>query len=297
MELRQLEYFMAICEYGNYTNAAEKLHVSQPSITVSIQNLEQELGTILLYRKKGEISLTQSGLILLDFAKKTLGEIDMVKKKICDLSKDSSKAIDLSSVPNMGIRQLTEYIEKFRKISNNINVNIHTLNGGIDVIKSLEKKEVIVGFTYIDKDVKSRFNVIPMQDLEIHILMHKNHKLKSEKHITLSMLKDEKIGMYKRGTTYCEKRIIEEFNKNGIMPNISYESEQYSAVYSMVAMGYCIGFTPDPTTNIIKNNSDIIVKSLDNEIKFQVGLVWSKSKYLPDTVKKFIEFVNDSINK
>lgn len=295
MMLRQLEYFVAICEYGNYTNAAEKLHVSQPSITVAIQNLEKELDTVLMYRNKGKITLTESGLILLDFAKKTIDETNMIKKKISNLREDISKTIDLTTVPNMGVERLTKYTEKFRQ-TYDIDVHLHAMNGSLEVIKRLDEKKAIIGFAHIDDDIRNRYNTIAIQDLKIHALMNRNHRLKSEKYVTLEMLKDERIGMYKRETTYCEKRVLEEFNNIGIMPNITYESNQYSIVYSMVAMGYCIGFTPDPTSNIIKNNSDIIVKLLDKDIKFQVGLVWNKNERLPNSIKKFIDFVKDSIN-
>lgn len=295
MMLRQLEYFVAICEYGNYTIAAERLHVSQPSITVAIQNLEKELNTVLMHRSKGKVTLTESGIMLFEFAKKMIDEIEMVKKKIDSLSEDYHKVIDLTTVPNMGIERLTKYTEKFRQ-TYNIDVHLQALTGSLEVVKSLDEKRSTVGFAHIDDDIRSRYNTIPIQDLKIHALINKNHKLKDKKYVTLEMLKDERIGMYKRGTTYCEKRVVEEFKKEGITPQITYESDQYSLVYSMIAMGYCIGFTPDPTASIIQNNSDIIVKPLDKDLTAQVGLVWNKNERLPDSARKFVDFVKDSVS-
>lgn len=64
MDIRQIEYFRAVCETLNYTRAADKLHISQPSLSAAIQKLEGELGVRLLIRDNKKVLLTREGSVL-----------------------------------------------------------------------------------------------------------------------------------------------------------------------------------------------------------------------------------------
>ena len=88
MELRHLRYFVAVAEELNFTRAAEKLHLAQPSLTRQIHNLEEELGVRLLNRTKNQVSLTEEGRSFLVDARRLL-----------TLSLESVKAVQRSSRP------------------------------------------------------------------------------------------------------------------------------------------------------------------------------------------------------
>jgi DNA-binding transcriptional LysR family regulator len=74
MELRHLRYFVAVAEELNFTKAAEKLHLAQPSLTRQIHNLEEELGVRLLNRTKNQVSLTDAGRSFLVDAKRLVAQ-------------------------------------------------------------------------------------------------------------------------------------------------------------------------------------------------------------------------------
>ena len=79
MELRQLEYFAAVARLKNYTRAADEMYVSQPTISVSIQKLEEELGTKLIIRDNKKVILTHEGEIFLAHTEKLLGDAKTCK--------------------------------------------------------------------------------------------------------------------------------------------------------------------------------------------------------------------------
>ena len=82
MELQQLKYLIAIYEEGNISKAANKLIISQPAITRSIQRLEDELGLEFFTRTKNKITFNEDGLVVVEYAKKVVKEVDEMEKGI-----------------------------------------------------------------------------------------------------------------------------------------------------------------------------------------------------------------------
>lgn len=92
MELRQLEYFIAVTNLKSFTKAADKLHVAQPSITIAIKKLEDSLGVILLERKQKNINLTKEGEVFYKRANEIINRVTNVEKK-CTILKNQKRRL------------------------------------------------------------------------------------------------------------------------------------------------------------------------------------------------------------
>jgi DNA-binding transcriptional LysR family regulator len=86
MELRQLEYFVAVADERNFTRAAARLHVTQPGVSAQIRQLERELGQELLDRSGRVTALTEAGQVMLPFARAALGAVDGARLAVDELS-------------------------------------------------------------------------------------------------------------------------------------------------------------------------------------------------------------------
>jgi DNA-binding transcriptional LysR family regulator len=86
MELRQLEYFVAVAEDANFTRAAERLHVAQPGVSAQIKQLERELGLPLLDRTGRTVTLTEAGAAVLPFARAALGAVAGSRQVVDELT-------------------------------------------------------------------------------------------------------------------------------------------------------------------------------------------------------------------
>src|SRR5699024_7703356 len=86
MELRQLEYFMAVCEELHFTKAAEKLNIAQPTLSQQIKSLEDYVGLPLFDRIGKTIALTEAGKILLRHCQRVFFEFEKEKESISDLN-------------------------------------------------------------------------------------------------------------------------------------------------------------------------------------------------------------------
>lgn len=87
MELRQLEYFVAVVEEANFTRAAQRVHVAQPAVSAQIGRLERELGQRLLDRSRREVRPTAAGVAVLPYAKAALAAVGDVRLAVDELSR------------------------------------------------------------------------------------------------------------------------------------------------------------------------------------------------------------------
>ncbi|MEU1022315.1 LysR family transcriptional regulator, partial [Streptomyces sp. NPDC005904] len=87
MQFQQLHYFVAVAETRHFTRAAEKVHVSQPSLSQQIRALEKELGAELFSRARGNITLTDAGEALLPLARRILADADTARIEVQELAR------------------------------------------------------------------------------------------------------------------------------------------------------------------------------------------------------------------
>ncbi|TDQ57585.1 LysR family hydrogen peroxide-inducible transcriptional activator [Mesocricetibacter intestinalis] len=102
MNIRDLEYLAALAEYKHFRRAADACHVSQPTLSGQIRKLEDELGITLLERTSRKVLFTQSGLILVEQAKKVLREVKVLKEMASNQGKEMTGPLHLGVIPTVG---------------------------------------------------------------------------------------------------------------------------------------------------------------------------------------------------
>src|SRR5580698_2625048 len=95
----QLEYFVAVAEEGQFTRAAERLHVAQPSISAQIRRLEKTLGAPLFHRGPGPVTLTDAGQALLPLARRVLADLAEVVQGVADLESLQRGRVAIGATP------------------------------------------------------------------------------------------------------------------------------------------------------------------------------------------------------
>ena len=114
MELRHLRYFVAVGEALSFTRAGEKLHLTQPSLTRQVKDLEGELGVRLLERTKQHVSLTAEGRFFLPEAKRVLALSNEIVKSVQRLSRQEIPALNLGYVADLFYDLLPTTLASFR---------------------------------------------------------------------------------------------------------------------------------------------------------------------------------------
>lgn len=113
MNWNQLQYIITIAEEKNITKAAEKLYISQPSLSLSLRSLEDELGTPLFERRHGTLCLTYAGSLFYDWAVSTLHSRQQLSTKLNDISANSRQLIQIGISPHRSSIMLPRIFERF----------------------------------------------------------------------------------------------------------------------------------------------------------------------------------------
>lgn len=113
MELRTLRYFIAIANEKNITKAAEILHITQPTLSRQIKELEDELGTVLMIRGKRSLTLTNDGLLLKKYAEDIVGIANRAEQEFLGSKNSVSGSVAIGASEALGSRILARYMKQF----------------------------------------------------------------------------------------------------------------------------------------------------------------------------------------
>ena len=128
MELRHLRYFVTLAELLNFTKAASRLHVAQPSLSRQIRDLEDELGVRLLERSTRSVQLTAAGKDFIIEAKAVLQRAEAAMHSAKAFAKGDRGEINLGFAPSLTVELLPRALKAFEKVCPHVRVNLHDLS-------------------------------------------------------------------------------------------------------------------------------------------------------------------------
>jgi DNA-binding transcriptional LysR family regulator len=145
MELRHLRYFVAVAEELNFTKAAEKLRLAQPSLTRQIHNLEEELGVRLLNRSKNQVSLTDEGRSFLVDAKRLVAQSLESVQAVQRLSRGETGQLNLGYLSKFNFDLLPGTLVEFSRTRPEIAVNLFDMTPA-EQLRALDARKIDFGF-------------------------------------------------------------------------------------------------------------------------------------------------------
>ncbi len=160
MELRVLNYFLAVAREENFTKAAQQLHVTQPTLSRQIADLEQELGVKLFVRSNHNIILTEDGMILKHRAQEILSLADKTKRDFMQKDKTLSGTISIGSGEFRSTEYLAKIIAAFRKKYPNVTYEIYSGNAN-NIRDYIERGFLDIGLMSEPIDMR-KYNFINM---------------------------------------------------------------------------------------------------------------------------------------
>lgn len=143
MTIVQLEYLLAVANYGSFSLAAEKCFVTQPSLSMQVKNLEEELGVILLDRSKKPVIPTEAGTVVLAQAREALKNFQLIKELVCDLKGEVAGTLRLGVIPTIAPYLLHRFMPDFLQNYPKVDLQVREMVTG-DIIPALNRDMIDV---------------------------------------------------------------------------------------------------------------------------------------------------------
>lgn len=287
MELRQLEYFQVVSRLNSITRAATQLHITQPSISVAIRKLEEELGIKLFNRHKKQLTLTHAGHIYLQRVEDILNRVQDSVAEMNDYKNFPKDAIRIGVTPMIGTFLFPYIFTRFKQLYPHVHMNI-VEEGTLAVRSLLEQGELDVGVIIIS-DISPCLETSLIITGQILACLPLNHALSKLTNISFSQLKNQPFILFKEDT-FSRQMILAQCAKHQFAPNVIISSSQIETIVRLVEQGAGITFLLDA---IARNHIQISSHPLADPLFIQAGLAWNKERYLSNAAKAFIKVVKD----
>ncbi|MDQ8737735.1 LysR family transcriptional regulator [Paenibacillus sp. LHD-38] len=293
MDLKHLNYFVAVAEAGSFTQAARKLHVTQPSLSKMVRLLEEDLGVQLIDRSAKQIELTDAGLTILRSAKQIIQSFEDMSSELEEVITLKKGTLRLGIPPMVGSYFLPSVIEKFSTHYPQIKLQVIEQGG-----QSLEQ-DILQGdldFSMVILPVKNeeRYHVLPCINENLRLVVHPEHKLAEQTNIQMSQLEHESFIMFRNDFT-IHHLIKEHCEAAGFEPKIVFESSQWDFMTEMVSAKYGITLLPEGICLQLDAKRYSSVAVVQPAIPWQLSMIWRKDKYLSFASREWIRFVKTEL--
>jgi len=148
MDLRRLEYFLAVVEHGRVTVAANELHVAQPSLSQAIRALERDLGAELFVRNGRGLTPTPAGLALVGPARRVLRDLAAAKAAVGDVIELTAGWLDIATHDRLGFDPLASVLAEFHRRHSGVPVRLHEPRTVAELIRTLVEGRCELGLAY-----------------------------------------------------------------------------------------------------------------------------------------------------
>lgn len=288
MELRTLRYFLATAMEGNITRAADILHVTQPTLSRQLMDLEKELGTTLVIRGKKGLTLTDDGLYFRQRAEEIIELAERLERQFVEKSENISGVINIGATEAIGSRILAKLIRNFSKKYPLVQFNL--FNEMADTIKDrLDKGLEDIGLLLEPVDVLKYDYVRLTQKETWGILVRNDHPLAARNAVSAQEMADYPLILPSREKVRAD--IINWIGKDEKDLYIPLSYTLLSNAVLLVEEGLGCAFCLDGAL-ALRNSPDLCFIPISPEHTTKSVLVWKKNQMFSPATSLFIQEIN-----
>lgn len=288
MELRVLRYFLAVANEGNMTKAAEALHITQPTLSRQLMDLENELGSALFYRGKRAVTLTEDGLLFKQRAQEIVELADKAKREFVERHDLINGVISIGCVETMGSRLLADLIIKFHDKYPHVQFDLY--NGYSDDIKDrIDKGLLDIGLLMVPVEI-TKYDFMRLNQKDVWgVLVPADDPIAVKDYVTLQEIMDKPLIMPKRSAVHNE--VINWFGVTADQLNIVATHTLLSNSVLLVErkMGYALTLNGSLA---ISSSHKVKFVPLFPERKTESVFVWKKNHLFNPAASLFIQMAN-----
>lgn len=234
MELRQLEYFVAVAEERNFTRAAERLHVTQPGVSAQIRRLERELGQELLDRSGRSVRLTEVGAAVLPHARGALAAVEGARAAVDELTGLLGGHVAVGSVTSHNV-DLAGLLAGFHEAHPAVRITLREADSET-LLDGLRSGTLDLAVVSVGTATPPGTELQVLDDQPIVAAVSHGHELAVHRVVSLSTLCDHQLISLPRGTG-LRSRLEEACGAAGCTPRVALEAGDPGLLVDFAARG------------------------------------------------------------
>ena len=288
MKLYQVLYFITVCNnQNNISRAAEKLHISQPSISNAIRELEEEFGVCLFHRINRKLYITEEGEAFLNMAADLLSRSEEIVSKMQGLG-NRKNHIKIGIPPMIGSLLFPTIFQQFTQLYPSIELEAFE-DGSLQILKLMEKDALDVAIVILNNTNLEHLYSVNILDTEMVFCTTKDHPLAARPDISFEEIAHEPLILLKPGSYQCYM-IENSLKACGIVPRTILHTNQLSTIATFLQKEIASAFLFREIAATIPNTAAIPLK---HPIKIHIGMVWKKGGFIYSDTAHFIDFVKN----
>ncbi|WP_145150085.1 LysR family transcriptional regulator [Paenibacillus xylanexedens] len=296
MNISQLQYLISAASFGSFTKAASVHHLTVPTISQSIKQLEDEMNTVIFYRTKKGVVPTKEGELILQHTAAILKNIEVMQTELLNLKEEYVESITISTIPGFVPQVVQATLELMLKYPS---LKVQMIEGDTQtVMKNVHDGYANMGLiSYSENQKNSSFEWTPIAEGKAVLIMNMNSHLRFFKTISPEDLENEVFVLYK--DEHLEN-IVHNLMSGNATNRIALITNNTEALCQMVVKGDAITIAPDFIVSSLSSiYQDHLVTvplkqfSLDKAI---LGRITRTNTQIPKIVEEFTTRLTDRVN-
>ena len=291
-ELRHMKAFLEVARCGNFTRAAEELHICQPALTVQIKQLEHTLGVKLFDRDKRHVSLTQAGRDLLRPIERVINEVDAISVTSHEFANHQRGIVTVGALPSIAASVLPEAIRQLNIDHPGIAVRLVELIGTriTDAVKAGEVDFGIGSHARIDRELTYQH----LWSDRMAAFVPTRHPLAKRRSIALREAANFPLVLTRRDSSVrvLVDRVLE---RERLSANVVHEASYVPTIIGLVAAGLGVAVLPEREFSTTLEGAIRMLPIRSPQLIRNIGIIGNASRSLSPAAERFIEVLRQMV--
>jgi DNA-binding transcriptional LysR family regulator len=287
IENRHLRYFVVLAKTLHMRQAAAQLRISQPTLTQNMQQLEKELGTMLIHRSGRNLSLTDAGLAFQMKAELSLKRFEFAKTAARKAGQRPSGQVIVGFSSSAGLQFIPQLVKRSHAMFPDVGIQLREL-GMEPQLAALRSGEINVAVAYAPRS--DEFQSLELKPESLVIALHAQHSLAHQKAVSVGELTEETLIIPTRyAAATLADAIHAECSSTGFRPHSTQELSTYQSALGMVSAGLGVSIMP-ASVQVLHREGVAIRPIKSGRTEVRLSVLWRKTEVSTD-VKHFLSLL------